>query len=43
MYAHDVKPIVRKQLLHAPPGVATVDIQAAIAEKKAEEEKSASA
>ena len=33
-YANGVKDIVRKQLRHAKPGVATQDIAAAVAEKK---------
>ena len=43
MFAHNVREIVRKQLRHAPPGVATVDIPAAVAEKKAAEAAKASA
>jgi len=43
MYANGVREQVRKQLRNAPPGVATVNIAAAIAEKKAAEEAKASA
>ena len=43
MYANNVREIVRKQLLQAPPGVATQDIAAAIEEKKALEAAKSSA
>lgn len=35
MYGNNVREIVRKQLLQAPPGVSTQNIPAAIAEKEA--------
>jgi hypothetical protein len=43
MYANNVRELVRKQLLQAPPGVATQNIPAAIEEKKALEAAKSSA
>ena len=40
-YASGVRDIVRKQLRHAPPGVATQDIQLAVAQKKAQADRAA--